>query len=151
MDVEEKIEETTVTQTKNPEIVKKTTVLQPGIKTEHPQKVFDTKKTIFRTYQVIWFILSILETLLIFRFLLKSLGANPMSGFTNLIYFVTDPLSLPFQGILPGTITSTTSVLEWATIIAMIVYLIIAFGIVYLFQLVKPVTPEEVEEKVDNP
>lgn len=33
----------------------------------------------------------------------------------------------------------------------MIVYAVIAYGLVYLFQLVKPTTPEEIEEGVRTP
>lgn len=123
---------------------------KPAIRTERPQRVFEKKKTIFRTYQIVWYILGVIETLLIFRFLLKALGANPFSGFTFFIYSLSDPFALPFNGIL-GTTVIGALVFEWSTIIAIIVYALIAWGIVYLLQIVKPVTPDEVEEKVDNP
>lgn len=151
MTIERKIEETFVSnKPNNPSVVKKTTTVEPAIKTEPPQKVFETKKTIFRTYQIIWYILSVIETVLVFRFALKALGSNPFSGFVSLIYAISDPLALPFQGIVRNTI-SNTSVFEWSSIIAMAVYLAVASGIVYLFQIIKPVTPEEVNETVDNP
>lgn len=148
---ERKIEETIVSnRPDNPGVVKKTTVVEPTIKTDPPQKAFETKKTIFRTYQIVWYILSIVETLLIFRFALKAIGSNPLSGFVAFIYSLTDPLALPFQGIVRNYVTNT-SVFEWGTIIALFVYVAVASAVVYLFQLIKPVTPEEVNETVDNP
>lgn len=150
---EQELKETTEVVKSRPKVITTTTKIsekKPEIRTEPPQRVFEKKKTIFRAYQIIWYILAIIETLLIFRFVLKALGANPFSGFTNLIYALSDPLALPFSGIL-RTIVVGTSVFEWSTIIAIIVYALIAWGIVYLLQIIKPVTPDEVEEKVDNP
>lgn len=130
--------------------IEKTTVSAPAqVKTESPQKVYQTKKVIFRTYQVIWYILGIIEVVLAFRIVLKLLGANTQSGFTSLIYGISSPLASPFAGILAITGISDM-VLEWSTLIAMAVYAIIAYGIVALFQLVKPTNPEEVEQTVDN-
>src|SRR5579872_5972970 len=132
MPTDRRIEETIVSDRPgNSGVVRKTTVVEPTVKTEPSQKIYETKKTIFRTYQIIWYILSVVETLLIFRFTLKALGSNPLSGFVSLIYAVTDPLALPFQGIIRNTI-SNTSIFEWGTLIAMVVYVAIASGVVYL-------------------
>ena len=84
-----------------------------------------------------------------FRILLKLLGASTLSGFTNFIYVISDPFALPFAGIL-GTAVSSNLVFEWSTLIAMAVYAVIAYGIVTLFQLVKPTNQKEVEQTVDN-
>ena len=147
----EKKEITTVSNETPEKIVKKTTTVSPPpVQTEHPQRVFEKKKAIFRTYQVVWYILAVIEVLLGFRVTLKALGANPFSGFTDLVYALSDPLALPFSGILKVTI-SGNSIFEWSTLIAAIVYALLAYGIVYLIQVVKPVTPNEVEQKVDNP
>lgn len=115
----------------------------------HPQKAFVKKKTIFRFYQVIWYVLTVVEVLLAFRILLKALGANPLSGFTSFVYALTDPLALPFQGILVST-GNGVQLLEWSTILAGVVYFLVAYGIVALLQFVKPVSQEEVEESVDE-
>jgi hypothetical protein len=132
------------------QVVKTSKTVTPPIRTEHPQRVFEKKKAIFRTYQVIWYILAVIEVLLGFRVVLKAFGANPFSGFTSLIYGLSEPLALPFNGIL-RTSVSGNSVFEWSTIIAAAVYALIAYGIAYLLQMVKPVTPSEVTENVDNP
>ena len=116
----------------------------PQVKGEAPQKVYEKKKTILRFNQIIWYILGFVEVLLIFRFVLKALGANQYIGFTNLIYSITSPLALPFRGIL-GISASGSSVLEWSTIIAGIVYLCIAWGLVYFLDIVYPITPRDIE------
>lgn len=116
---------------------------------EAPIKTYKTKKAIFRTYQVIWYILGVIEVLLAFRLILKMLGANPTSGFANLIYTLSNPFALPFRGIFQTQVVEG-SVFEWSTIIAGVVYAIVAWGLVKLFQIVKPTNPQEVSQKVDN-
>ncbi|MBI2596353.1 YggT family protein [Candidatus Daviesbacteria bacterium] len=124
------------------------TITPPPIQTEHPQKVFEKKKIIFRTYQVIWYILGVIEFLLAFRIFLRMSGAYP-SGFVNLIYSLSAPLALPFRGIIKTSVDEGP-VIEWSTFVAMMVYLLLAYGLVNLLQFIKPVTPDEVNKKVDS-
>lgn len=143
-------EVTTVSRSAPAQVIKTTkTVTPPPVQTEHPQKVYEKKKTIFRTYQVIWYILSVVEILLAFRIVFKMLGANINSPFVSLIYIITDPLALPFSGIFGVTYTQG-SVFEWSTLVAMAVYALLAYAIMQLMQFMKPTTPEEVEQKVDS-
>lgn len=139
------IKETVVTQT-NPhqQVVSKTVrQVEPVVVGEAPQNVYDKKKTLFRFSQVIWYILGVIEVLLVFRFILKAVGANVYSGFTNLIYSLTDPFVMPFIGIL-GLTDIGNSVIEWTTLIAAVVYLCVAWGLVYLLELFFPITPRDV-------
>lgn len=138
--------QTEETATRVTEVTSTTPSTTPG---EHPQKTYTTKKAIFRAYQVIWYILGIIEILLTFRIILKALGANPSSGFANLIYTISNPLALPFRGIFQTQVVEG-SVFEWSTIIAGAVYAIVAWGLVQLFQLVKPTNPVEVSQKIDT-
>ncbi|OGG34767.1 hypothetical protein A2363_03230 [Candidatus Gottesmanbacteria bacterium RIFOXYB1_FULL_47_11] len=103
----------------------------------------------FRTYQIIWYILGVVEVALAFRVVLKLLGASSESAFTNFIYAVSNPFALPFAGIL-GITGGAVSFIEWSTLIAMAVYAVVAYGIIALFQLVKPTSPQEVDQTVDN-
>ncbi|PJC31351.1 YggT family protein [Candidatus Roizmanbacteria bacterium CG_4_9_14_0_2_um_filter_38_17] len=103
----------------------------------------------FRSYQIIWYIVGVVEVVLAFRLLFKLLGANASSGFTSFIYAISAPLAGPFAGIL-GTTASSSSIIEWSTLITMAVYAVIAYGIIALFQLVKPTNPAEVSQAVDN-
>ncbi len=147
--VQTKVEEiTTVEKSAPAQVVRKTTtVAPPPVQTEHPQKVFEKKKVIFRTYQVIWYILGVIEILLAFRIFLRMFGAYP-SEFTNLIYALSAPFALPFRGILKTT--DEGAVIEWSTFVAMIVYVLLAYGLVKLLQFMKPVSPQEVEKEVDS-
>ncbi|TMI79055.1 MAG: hypothetical protein E6H10_15995 [Bacteroidetes bacterium] len=144
-----KEEITTVEKSSPQQVVKTTKQLEPAVKMEHPQKVFEKMKTIFWFYQIIWYIVAVVEILLGFRFFLKALAANPFSGFTFFINSITNPLTLPFQGIFGASINGIY-VVEWSTLFAMVVYLLLAYGLVELFQFIKPVTKEEVEQTVDQ-
>jgi len=84
---------------------------------------------------IIYYILGLLEVLLAFRFLFMLLGANPRSGFTSFLYAVTGIFISPFAGIFNPVSTTglaSKSVFDPATIIAMIIYALAAWGIVKL-------------------
>lgn len=86
---------------------------------------------------IVYFILGVIEILLMFRFIFKVLGANASSGFVNFIYDISDIFVLPFVGIFSsGTAqgVETTAVFEPATLVAMLVYAAIGWGIVRLVQ-----------------
>lgn len=96
--------------------------------------------------RVILYLLDVLEILLAFRFFLRLLAANPASPFVRFVYAVTEPFVFPFRGIFPQ-ISSQGSVLEWAVLLAMIVYAVVAWGIVRLLWLLSA-HEEPVEETV---
>lgn len=152
--MDEHVEEEVTTVRQAPEAVVKTTRTvnpTPQVRVEHPQRVYAKKKVIFRSHQIIWYILGLIEILLGFRITLLALGANPASGFTSLIYTITAPLAVPFQGILRTSVESSSgAVFEWSSIIAGIVYALIAVGIAQLMQFMKPVSPQEVSDAVDD-
>jgi uncharacterized protein YggT (Ycf19 family) len=137
-------------QTETHEVTTVTAQTTQPVQTEHPQKAFEKKKAIFRTHQIIWYILGIVEFLLAFRIALKALGANASNGFTSLIYTLSDPLALPFSGIFGVSATPQGNYFEWSTFIACLVYALIAYGLVELMQIIKPVSKSEVEHKVDS-
>ena len=87
---------------------------------------------------IIYFILGLIDVLLAFRFILKLTGANTSSGFVTFIYDLTKIFILPFEGIFSkGSAEGleTTSVFEPATLIAIVVYGILAWGIVKLIKI----------------
>lgn len=88
--------------------------------------------------RILYYILGVLEALLAFRFIFRLLGANPASGFVSFIYAITQVFLAPFYGIFRPYSTQgieTHSVFEPATLIAMIVYGIIAYGLARLIEL----------------
>ena len=141
-------EEVTTIENQSPQqVVRKTTKqVEPQAKGQAPQKVYETKKTIVRFNQVFWYILGLIEVLLIFRVTLKMVGANSSVGFTSFIYSATAPLADPFRGIL-GVSVSGTSLVEWSTVVAAAVYLVVAWGLVYLLDLIYPITPNDVDSQ----
>jgi uncharacterized protein YggT (Ycf19 family) len=125
-----------------------TKVTKETVNPEQPGNL-QKKKTIFKTYQVIWYILGVVEVLLAFRIVLKILAANPGNSIISFIYSISDPLALPFATIFGVTITKNT-VVEWSTILAMVIYAVVAFGIVQLLLIFKPATPDEIHQKIDS-
>ncbi|MFZ2125534.1 MAG: hypothetical protein WA087_03555 [Candidatus Saccharimonadales bacterium] len=85
----------------------------------------------------IYLIFGILEVLLAFRFVLKLLGANPSSGFVDFVYNLSAIFVAPFAGIFNTILEDgavVTSMLEPATLVALIVYALLAWGIVALIR-----------------
>ncbi len=146
---EERREETTISDPDSHKIIRKIETTSPHPSDGHTQGDYQAKKAIFRTYQIIWYILGLIEVLLAFRFILLLLGANAQSGFVNFIYTLSSPFSAPFAGIF-GVTNESGVVFEWTTLVAMAVYALVAYGIVSMFQIVKPTNPGEVESVVDN-
>jgi hypothetical protein len=94
--------------------------------------------------KIVYYLLGVLEALLAFRFIFKLLGANPGSTFVSLIYTISGAFLAPFNSIFRAAVNKgieTESVLEPTTIIAMIVYALIAYGVVKLIEIYE--TPKE--------
>lgn len=87
--------------------------------------------------RIIWFVVGLLNILLITRFILLLLGANNDAGFVTFIYNITAPFVAPFVGIF-GEPTYGQFMIEWSSLLAIIVYSLIAWGIVKLITLANP-------------
>jgi uncharacterized protein YggT (Ycf19 family) len=106
-------------------------------------------KPLYRATQIVWYIFYIIETILAFRFLLKLLDANGAAGFTQLIYSLSGPFVSPFLYVVRSSSLSG-NVLEWSTLLAMLVYWVIAWGIIRLFLMGKPISTIEAHEKLER-
>jgi uncharacterized protein YggT (Ycf19 family) len=82
----------------------------------------------FKVTQWIWLGLGIVEILIGLRIVLKLIAANPESPFAALIYNVSAIFLIPFTGLV-ATPASGGMVLELSSIIAMLVYALLAWGI----------------------
>lgn len=111
--------------------------------------VAPSTKPLYRGTQIVWYVLGVLEILLAFRFVLKLLGANPAAGFSNFIYSLSYPFTLPFSTVF-GTTSVSGSVFEWTTLLAMAVYWLVAFGLIKILTMSKAVTTPEAAVKLDN-
>lgn len=106
-------------------------------------------KPLYRGTQIVWYIFGLLEALLAFRLILKLLGANPLAGFSDFIYSVTYPFVLPFQSVFSRTVVEG-SIMEWTTVLAMLVYWLLAEAIIRLFLMGKSVSTEEASLKLNE-
>lgn len=106
-------------------------------------------KPLYRGTQAVWYILGLLETLLAFRFLLKLFAANPTAGFSSFIYNVSYPFAAPFLAVFRVSKVES-NILEWTTLLAMLVYWLIAAGIANLLVGGKTVSTPEAAVKLDK-
>lgn len=115
--------------------VEKVRVQQHG-SSEYVEHVVDDAAAAQRsfTYQItgiLWLMFGALEGLLGLRLILKLLAANPSNPFAQLIYGLSDLFVWPFIGL---TVTPSAAgiVVEIHTIIAMVVYAILAWLVISL-------------------
>jgi uncharacterized protein YggT (Ycf19 family) len=95
----------------------------------------DSTSTIAR---IVWFIGGLLAVLLAFRFVFILLGANASNGFVNFIYAVSHPFAAPFFGIFGYKQVYGEAKFELSTLVAIFVYLLVAYGIAKLITIRKP-------------
>ncbi len=100
--------------------------------------IYNSRQNNFKGRKIVYYILGIFEAFFAFRLVFKFLGANPGSTFVSFIYTITGVFLAPFRGIFRSAVNQgieTKSILEPTTIIAMIVYALIAYGIVSLIEI----------------
>jgi hypothetical protein len=90
---------------------------------ERERRIFTFKAT-----QLVWLLFGILEAMIALRIGLKLIGANPASPIAVFIYGFTSLFLFPFSG-LTGTPSAGGMVLEISSVIAMVVYALIAWAI----------------------
>jgi hypothetical protein len=85
-----------------------------------------------RVDSVIYFLVAALETLLALRFVFRAFGADPNNGIVNLIYTLSNPFVVAFNGIFSDQAMGRGSVLEISTLLAMVMYALLTWGLVSL-------------------
>ena len=81
----------------------------------------------------IYTFLNIVEFFLGARFFFRLFLVGVDNGFVGFVYAVSRPFVVPFGGLLP-TVLSEGVVLEWPVLIAMVVYALLAYLLVYVFR-----------------
>ena len=115
-----------------------TEIIKETITTKQPLAGESQASNLQTTEYIIYFIFGFLEVLLSFRLLLKLAGASMASGFVRFIYGFTGIFIMPFEGIFRRGYSQgveTASVLEPSVIVAFIVYILLAWGIVKLLHI----------------
>lgn len=107
-----------------------TVTRQAALRTDHTPGVVIAQR-------IVWYVAGLITAIIALRFILLLLGANREAGFTDFIYSISAPLVAPFVGIF-GEPTYGTSVFELSSVLAIVVYLLIAWGIAKLFTLGRP-------------
>lgn len=111
--------------------------------------ISQTSRPLYRSTQGVWYVLSVIEGLLLIRFVLQLLQANPEAGFTSFIYSVSNIFVLPFVAVFRDMVVEA-SVFEWTTLLAMFVYWLVAIAIVQLLVMSKSVSAGEADQKLTN-
>jgi hypothetical protein len=88
----------------------------------------------FRAVAVVGFVVAAIDILIAARFLGKLLGASSHSAFVNSIYQVSSVMVAPFTGIF-GDTGSKTNTFETASLVAIVVYAVLGWGVVVLIRI----------------
>jgi hypothetical protein len=89
----------------------------------------------FRAAAVVGFIVGAVDIFIAARFLGKLLGASSASAFVHFIYQVSSVFVAPFTGIF-GDTGSKTNTFETASLVAIVVYAVVGWGVVVLIRII---------------
>lgn len=109
----------------------------------------ESSRPLYRGAQIVWYILFLVQGLLAIRFVMKLLQANPDAIFTSFIYTVSDVFVYPFVAVFQNAAVAS-SVFEWTTLLAMLVYWLLAIAIIKLFVMGKPVSTAEADHRLSE-
>jgi hypothetical protein len=98
------------------------------VRTTEYEQGRDQRIVTFKATQLIWLLLTLLEAAIALRIVFKLIGVNEANLFATILYGLTNLFLFPFTGLI-GTPAANGMVLEISSIIAMIVYFLIAWGV----------------------
>ncbi len=90
--------------------------------------------SIDKTIQLVWFLVGFINVILALRIVFLLFNAQT-SGFIRFLFNVTGIFSMPFFGIFPAP-TEGTTYFDTAALVAIIIYSLIAWGVVTLIKIV---------------
>lgn len=73
---------------------------------------------------------------LLLRFLFRFAGANPDAPFVTFLYDSTNPLLYPFRGIFSPEVVEAGHIVEFSTLIAIVIYAIIGWLLMALIEVI---------------
>ncbi len=92
-------------------------------------------------------VVTVVEVFLGLRFLLKLLGANPVTPFVDWVYDTSRPLLEPFVAMFPAPVIDGRYILEFTTLFAIIVYAVASWLVLELIRYIYRATePRERRE-----
>ena len=92
-----------------------------------PSAAEERLASIRRIRQIVYFVASAIALVILMRFALLLLGANPDNAFANFVYGVSGVFVAPFNTLF-GEPAFGNSVLEISSLVAIAVYYLIAWG-----------------------
>lgn len=99
--------------------------------------------------RVVWFVFGAIEIVIAIRFTLTLFGANAEAAFARFIYAVSDVFMAPFNAIFTTSSVSGATI-EWSALVAIVVYALVAWGLVALIGVVSPRTHARTVERVET-
>ncbi|MFA7193614.1 MAG: YggT family protein [Candidatus Paceibacterota bacterium] len=106
------------------------------------------EKSLYKSTKLIWYFFYVVETLILFRLLLKLFGANPAAGFTNFIYTLSGVFMAPFRFVFQNNSVGG-SIFEWNALLAMLVYWVFFWGIIKPVVMNRPIDAQTAEEGLE--
>lgn len=94
--------------------------------------------------RIIWFVVGVIITFIATRVLLMLLGANQGNAFVDFVYSVGGMFAAPFFGVFGYEPAYGSSVFEISSLVAIVVYALIGWGVVKLVNISSPSGTEEV-------
>lgn len=117
-------------------VTEQTTVNNGEVVRDRSVSTRDTNYSVAKVAQIVWFVVGVVVFLLVIRMVLALLGANPANAFANLIYSLSNPFVAPFRGLLQvGTVELGVARFELETLVAIIIYTLVGWGLVKLINL----------------
>jgi hypothetical protein len=125
-----KVTETTTSTSGTPAGSQKTTRVATTTATDQ-----GTPSPLTLAERIIYLVMIILQTLLLFRFLLSLLGANRGNPFADFVFTTSAPFVQPFMGLFGFETAYGASRIEIETIVASLVYAVLTMIILALLRL----------------
>lgn len=88
--------------------------------------------------RIVWFIVGVITTLLAVRMILMLLAANQGNAFVDFVYSLSGIFAAPFFGIFGYEPAYGSSVFEISSLVAILVYALVGWGIVKLVNIASP-------------
>lgn len=101
------------------------------VKTSQHEDGREQRVASMKAVQLIWWLLGFFEAVLALRFIFKLIGVNAANPFASILYNVSGFLVKPFAS-LTGAPQANGMVFEFSTLLAMIIYGLIGWGIAKL-------------------
>lgn len=94
-----------------------------------------SRSAYFLVEKILMWLTGVIEFILLLRIVVAAFGATGVNALTAFVYDASEPLVAPFFGLFGTTSAVTNSRFEFETLVAMVVYYIIAYIVVQLMDL----------------